>query len=132
MSSRARIGYWVTLGIFSMMMTASAVMYLSGNEHMVATFRHLGYPDYFRPLLGVAKLLGVAVLLAPRVPSVVREWAYAGFGITLIAATVSHGASGDAVANLLAPVVALVLLVAARMLGRPPERSPVREPRAAG
>ncbi len=116
MSSKARIGYWATLGIFSMMMTASAVMYLSGNEHVVATFRHLGYPDYFRTLLGVAKLLGVAVLLAPRVPSVVREWAYAGFGITLIAATISHGVSGDAIANVLAPVAALVLLVAARML----------------
>jgi len=128
---KARIGHWVTLGIFSAMMTASAIAYLSGNAQMVETFRHLGYPDYFRTLLGVAKLLGVVVLLAPRVPPVLREWAYAGFGITLLAATISHAVSGDAAAHILAPVASLGLLVAARMLAGARRDVPARGVRSA-
>ena len=79
------------------MMTGSALGYLTGSKQMVEAFRHLGYPDYFRRMLGVAKLSGVLALVAPRVPGVVREWAYAGFGITMVAAVISHLASGDSV-----------------------------------
>ena len=60
-------------------------------------------------VLGVAKLLGVVAVLAPRMPVVVREWAYAGFGITLVAAAFSHLASGDTATATVAPLVALVL-----------------------
>ena len=45
-------------------------------------FTHLGFPDYFRVELSWAKLLGVVMLLAP-VPARLKEWAYAGFAITL-------------------------------------------------
>jgi hypothetical protein len=110
---KKKITYWITLGLFSLMMTAAAVSYLSGSERMVEAFRHLGYPDYFRIMLGIAKLLGVVALLMPRVPDPVREWAYAGFGITLIAGTISHCLKGD---PFIAPLVALVLLVVARGL----------------
>src|SRR6266700_6633837 len=83
--------------IIPLMMTGSALGYLTGSKQMVEAFRHLGYPDYFRRMLGVAKLSGVLALVAPRVPGVVREWAYAGFGITMVAAVISHLASGDSV-----------------------------------
>ena len=57
-------------------------------------FSHLGYPAYFRVELSWAKLLGVVVLLAP-VPSRLKEWAYAGFAITLVSALIAHLAVGD-------------------------------------
>jgi hypothetical protein len=41
-----------------------------------------------------AKLLGVLVLLAP-VPARLKEWAYAGFAITLGSALIAHVALGD-------------------------------------
>lgn len=107
---------WVVLGLFSLLMAFSGAAYLAGSESMVEGFQHLGYPDYFRPLLGVAKLLGVAALLTPRVPDVLREWAFAGFGFTLIAAAISHGAVGDPPARILAPLVVLLLLATARFL----------------
>lgn len=110
-----KIGYWVTIGLFSLMMTGSAVAYLSGSAQMVEAFHHLGYPDYFRKLLGVAKLLGIAALLVPWTPAVLREWAYAGFVFTLLAAAISHGVSGDPVGRIVAPLVALALLVLARL-----------------
>ena len=57
-------------------------------------FTHLGFPDYFRVELSWAKFLGVALLLAP-VPARLKEWAYAGFAITLGSALIAHLSVGD-------------------------------------
>src|SRR4029453_5816103 len=63
---------------------------------MKGAFRHLGYPDYFRIELTVAKVLGVLALLLPGLPVKVREFAYAGFAITLTSAAIAHFSVGDA------------------------------------
>jgi uncharacterized membrane protein YphA (DoxX/SURF4 family) len=57
-------------------------------------FTHLGFPPYFRVELALAKLLGVMLLLAP-VPARLKEWAYAGFAITLGSALIAHFSVGD-------------------------------------
>ena len=44
--------------------------------------------------LAWAKLLGVVLLLAP-VPARLKEWAHAGFAITLASALVAHFSMGD-------------------------------------
>lgn len=119
---KARIGYWASTGLFSLMMLGSAWAYLTSAPQMVDAFRHLGYPDYFRVLLGVAKILGVLALLVPRVPKVLREWAYAGFGVTMISAAVSHSVSGDPLAAIAMPLVALGLLATSRALLGPAGR----------
>lgn len=54
----------------------------------------LGYPEYFLVILGVWKLLGGVVLLAPRLPRL-KEWAYAGAFITYSGAVASHIVVGD-------------------------------------
>jgi hypothetical protein len=41
----------------------------------VENFRHVGYPQQLRVLLGIAKLAGAIVLLLPRLP-MLKEWAY--------------------------------------------------------
>ena len=55
---------------------------------MAEAFTHLGFPDYFRVELSWAKLLGVVLLLAP-VPARLKEWAYAGFAISLGSALIA-------------------------------------------
>src|SRR5262249_26822567 len=57
-------------------------------------FTHLGFPAYFRVELSWAKLLGVALILAP-VPARLKEWAYAGFAINLASALIAHLSVGD-------------------------------------
>jgi hypothetical protein len=59
-------------------------------------FVRLGFPNYFRIELALAKLAGIVALLAP-VPARVKEWAYAGFAITLISALIAHLAIGEGV-----------------------------------
>ncbi len=56
----------------------------------VQSIRHLGFPDYFRVELTIFKVLGAILLMIPKVPSRVKEWVYAGFGINLISACVAH------------------------------------------
>jgi hypothetical protein len=53
----------------------------------------LGYPVYFIPFIGVAKLLGVIAILVQRFPRL-KEWAYAGLFFDLIGATYSIAAIG--------------------------------------
>lgn len=71
---------------------------------------HLGFPGYFRVELGLAKILGAVVLSVPAVPARVKEWAYAGFGITLLSATIANAAV-DGFAMALMPAAFFVILV---------------------
>ena len=59
-------------------------------------FVHLGFPPYLKVELTVAKILGVLALVIPAVPFKVKEFAYAGFAITLVSASIAHFGRGDA------------------------------------
>jgi hypothetical protein len=54
--------------------------------------RHLGYPQYFGNALVVFKILGGLALIIPKVPSRIKEWAYAGFAFDFIFAFISNAA----------------------------------------
>ena len=81
---------------------------------------HLGYPLYFLQIIGVWKLLGGIVLLIPGCLRL-KEWAYAGFTFTWIAATVAHYLAGDGPVTLLP--VTLLGMVAVSYLTRSANRS---------
>ncbi len=87
------VGFWTVTALFCLQMgfTAYAQLALSQVADM---FSHLGFPDYFRVELSWAKLLGIVVLLAPA-PARLKEWAYAGFAITLVSALIAHLSVGD-------------------------------------
>jgi hypothetical protein len=89
-------------------MAFSGFAYLT-QPMMAQAFTHLGFPGYFRVELGIAKLVGAVALLAP-VPSRVKEWAYAGFGVTLFSAIVAH-ATVDGPAKAATPAVFALLLI---------------------
>jgi hypothetical protein len=74
------------------------------------SFAHLGLPDYFRIELSIAKSLGILALLLPRIPYKLREFAYFGFGITLISASFAHFSSGDGPLFVVDPLIFLGIL----------------------
>ena len=88
------LGYWVFTALFCLQIGFTAYAQLRLPE-VAGAFAHLGFPGYFRVELSWAKFLGVALLLAP-VPARLKEWAYAGFAITLGSAVLAHLAVGDA------------------------------------
>jgi hypothetical protein len=85
----------------------------------VENFRHVGYPQQLRVLLGIAKLAGAIVLLLPRLPTL-KEWAYAGFTFMWIAASVAHYLAGDGALFLLP--LALIGSLAVSYVTRPASR----------
>jgi len=95
--NRNRVIYWISTGLVCAVMVYSAINFNLENPlgPMKGAFRHLGYPDYFRIELTVAKALGVLALLLPGLPIKVREFAYAGFAITLTSAAIAHFGVGD-------------------------------------
>ncbi|KAA2238941.1 DoxX family protein [Chitinophaga agrisoli] len=102
-----KITYWVTTALVALMMVYSAYAYFS-DPAVAQGFHHLGYPDYFRVQLAIAKLIGVVLLLAPVGPRF-KEWTYAGFTFTFISATIAHSVSGD---PFFMPVIMLLFLAA--------------------
>jgi len=105
----SKIIYWVTTVIVAAMMGYAAYGYLT-NPEAQQSFRHLGFPDYFRVELAIAKITGLVVLVLPLGRSI-KEWAYAGFGITFISALIAHTSVGDPVKARCMPIIFLVLLI---------------------
>ncbi len=87
------VAYWVFTAILCLQMGFTAYAQLRLPQ-VAGMFAHLGFPAYFRVELSWAKLLGVVLLLAPA-PTWLKEWAYAGFAITLGSALIAHFAVGD-------------------------------------
>lgn len=92
-SKSTRIGFWVATVLFCLQMGFTAYAQLSLPQ-VAEAFAHLGFPGYFRVELSWAKFLGIALLLLP-VSARLKEWAYAGFAITLASALIAHVSVGD-------------------------------------
>ncbi len=90
---RMIVGFWTATALFCLQMAFTAYAQLRLPQ-VADAFTHLGFPDYFRVEVSWAKLVGVAVLLAP-VPARLKEWAYAGFAIDLGSAIIAHLSVGD-------------------------------------
>ncbi len=95
-SKGMRLGYWAVTGLLCLQLAFTAYAQLSLPQ-VAEAFAHLGFPDYFRIQLSLAKLVGVALLLLP-VPPRLKEWAYAGFAFDLASALIAHLAVGDGAA----------------------------------
>ncbi len=84
-----KIIFWITTGfIFIFEGIIPALTYNS--DIAKEGISHLGYPGYFGPMIVVFRIFGVLALVLPKIPARVKEWAYAGFAIEFISASVSH------------------------------------------
>lgn len=111
---RLHILYWVVTALLALQMIAAGILYFT-DPTIAAGFRHLGFPDYLRKELGIAKLIAALILLLPMVPLRVKEWAYAGLAFTFVSAFIAHTAV-DGVQTAVGPVVSMVLLVVSYVL----------------
>ena len=85
--------FWIVTALFCLQIGFTAYAQLRLPQ-VAQAFTHLGFPDWFRVALSWAKFAGIAVLLAP-VSVRLKEWAYAGFAMTLVSALIAHFAVGD-------------------------------------
>lgn len=81
--------YWILTIFLSIGMLAGGIqqmLQIGGYNDIV---KSLGYPLYVLSILGVWKILGVIVILAPKL-TLLKEWAYAGFFFAMSGAAISH------------------------------------------
>ncbi len=123
------ISYWVTTIFTALELVAGGVTDLMhGKTALVAggpvteVLAHLGYPVYLLIILGVWKLLGAIVLLAPRYPRL-KEWAYAGAFFVYAGAVASGLARGlDDPGTFIWPPLIFAILTLASWALRPQSR----------
>lgn len=81
--------YWVFTILFAALMLFSSYGSVLVNEDAKKLIHdYLGYPVYFIPFSGWAKVLGVIAILIPGLKTI-KEWAYAGLFFDLIGAIYS-------------------------------------------
>jgi len=114
------IGYWAATGLAAFAFLSGGVMDLVRPAELAENMARLGYAPYFMLILGVWKVLGAITILAPRLP-LLKEWAYAGMVFDLTGAAASHLAVGDAIGNVVTPLVLLGIVGASWAL-RPADR----------
>ena len=114
------IGYWIATGLIIASQGFSGFLDLTQGEMVVTGMNGLGYPLYVLTILGVAKLLGVTALAAPKFNRI-REWAYAGFTFDFIGAAASHCLNGNSI-DLIAPPIVLLVVLAISYFLRPNDR----------
>lgn len=84
-----KLVYWLSTLLFVAFMAFSSIPDIMMVPDAVNFITHLGYPTYFIPFIGVAKLLGCIALLIPSFNKI-KEWAYAGLIFDLIGAVYSN------------------------------------------
>ena len=108
---KTKIFYWVFTALFAFMMLGSAIPdVLSSPVAVKGMHEGLGYPLYFVPFIGAAKVLGVIAILVPGF-SRIKEWAYAGLFFDLTGATYSIISIGAPAANWLFMALPIVLAI---------------------
>jgi hypothetical protein len=103
-----KIIYWITKSIICLF--ASSAIFMNSKMAIEGT-THLGIPRWLGLEVSIGQLIGLVLLIIPAVPARLKEWAYVGFGILYITATVAHIAVGDPLNNTIMAIVFFILLL---------------------
>lgn len=103
-----KIIYYVTTGLISFAMLFSTYAYLI-NPQLKWAFEHLGFPDYFRIELAIAKFLAALAIWLPF--RLAKEVSYIGLTISFVSAIIAHIVVGDNAFHTVAPIVVLAILI---------------------
>jgi len=120
MEKKKLIWYWIITVILSFCIFSGGLAQAMQAEGVVKGFKPLGYPTYFISIIGVWKMLGIIAILIPGF-KLLKEWAYAGLFFVMTGVVISHIASNDISAQIVAPVLLAVFTVLSWYL-RPADR----------
>ncbi|WP_302901585.1 DoxX family protein [Mucilaginibacter sp. BT774] len=120
MEKRKLIWYWIITILLSFCIFSGGLAQALQVQGVVQGFKPLGYPTYFISVIGVWKVLGIIAILIPGF-KLLKEWAYAGIFFTMTGAVISHIASNDIHAQIIAPIVLAIFTVLSWYL-RPADR----------
>ena len=110
--------YWIFTILFAGLMIFTAVPNaLNTKKKKKVIHGMLGYPVYFIPFIGFAKIIGSIVILIPGLKKI-KEWAYAGLTFTLVFAFISHSCVDKNIGYMIMPLVFLGILMTSYIYGK--------------
>ena len=109
-----KIIYYLTTGLLSFLLIASAGMYLFNTAEISKLFTSFGYPTYIIYPLAFAKISAVVVLWTKL--NTLKEWAYSALTFEFILAFFAHYMVGDGEQT--GAIIALVLLGSSYFFGK--------------
>ncbi|MDH4262628.1 MAG: DoxX family protein [Spirochaetia bacterium] len=104
-----KILYWATSILFSIGISFSGIGYIGALPELMARLQHLGYPEYFRFIIGSCYTFS-AIILAIPISAKIKEWAYAISTYNVISLIASHLLAGDSIFTLKRQILLLILL----------------------
>ena len=117
---KSDIVYWVCTILLCLAFVAMGASNFVQPGDMNVEIAKSGYPSHFFMLLGVWQVLGAIAISVPKAPRI-KEWAYAGVVINIIAAGHHHYVAGDGIGKIAIPFVVLMFAIASYLL-RPTSR----------
>lgn len=107
--NKIKITFWITASIMTLWFGIGPI-FAYDEPTSVKVIMHLGYPAYFPLMLTCFKVLGVLVIVISKIANRIKEWAYAGFAIDLICASVGFLTIDRFIAVLLLPITAFIVV----------------------
>jgi DoxX-like family len=105
-----KIIYRIGITLLSIWFTASGTLEITKNPLVWDHTILMGYPPYFITALGIAKIVGVIVLLIPNRLNWLKEWVFAAFFFDVIFAFIS-GYSFPGIVDIVKPGAAFILIL---------------------
>ena len=102
--------FWVTTSLIAIFEGIVPVLTFR-TELAKEGIRHLGYPGYFGVMIVGFRICGVIALIFPQIPTRVKEWAYAGFAIEFLSASISNMAVDGLTFNSIMPLIVMAILL---------------------
>ena len=96
--------YILTTSLVALMSFVTGIGNLIPFPHIKADLHHLGYPPYFRIILGSWKVIAAIVIAIPR-RLWIKELAFMGILLELSGAAASRSAVGDGAIKVIIPLV---------------------------
>ena len=106
-----KIIFWITTILIFLGEGVMSALTINA-ENAKQGFHMLGYPEYFRIMLTIGKIIGALLLIIPFVPARIKEWAYVAFGIDFLAAFISIWAVAGLHGSTFTPLIAFAVLLA--------------------
>jgi hypothetical protein len=100
--------YWIITIIAMVLIILPS--YFAPRAYLIKSVKRLQFPDYFTFELDILKIVGAILILVPAIPTMFKEWAYVGFGILLLSASLAHGIV-DGFVKGFAPLIPFAILV---------------------
>ena len=122
------ITYWSVTSVLTFILLFSGIGALTKQEFLIESMHNIDFPLYVMNILGTDYVLGAIAIIIPGFPRL-KEWAYAGVVFAMTAALSSHISIGDTFANMVLPIVILLLTIASYVMRPNSRRLLIQKPK---